>query len=251
MSTSPAKPIVAATDLVKVYQRGREQVRALDRATFVVQPGEFVAVTGPSGAGKSTLLNLLGCMDAPTSGRLQLLGKPVEDFSERERTRFRGEQIGFVFQHFGLLPALTVSENVTLPAFFAKRPAGRRVEQLLEKVGLAHRRTHRPHELSGGEMQRAAIARALINDPGLLLADEPTGNLDAATGDSIVALFKELNRGGLTIVVVTHNPALANAALRQIDLCDGRLVSDTSESRQSCEHDARSFTMRAAKKQFA
>lgn len=230
--------LVVSTDgLTKVYQRGREQVRALDNVTFDVQQGEYIAVVGASGAGKSTLLNLIGCMDAPTSGKLGLLGRPVEDLTEKERTQFRREQLGFVFQHFGLLPSLTVLENVMLPAFFANRREDRRAAQLLEKVGLAHRGNHRPHELSGGEMQRAAIARALINNPRLLLADEPTGNLDHATGDSIIALFGELNREGLAIIVVTHNAVLARAARRQIELRDGRLVSNNSQSQGPCETD--------------
>ncbi len=219
---------ISASGLTKVYQRGRESVRALDSATFEVRRGEFLSITGPSGAGKSTLLNLIGCMDAPTSGSLQLLGKPVAELTERERTRFRREQIGFVFQHFGLLPALTAAENVALPAFFAQRRSDERVKRLLEKVGLAHRHRHYPHELSGGEMQRVAIARALVNEPQILLADEPTGNLDHATGESIIALFEQLNREGLTIIVVTHNAALARAARRQIELLDGRLVAGAS-----------------------
>ncbi|HEX5220080.1 MAG TPA: ABC transporter ATP-binding protein [Verrucomicrobiae bacterium] len=217
--------VISAVGLSRIYQRGREQVRALNEVTFDVHRGEYVAVVGPSGAGKSTLLNLIGCMDAPTSGKLELLGKPVAALTEQERTHFRREQIGFVFQHFGLLPALTVAENVMLPAFFAKRRSEQRTRELLEKVGLGHRASHRPHELSGGEMQRAAIARALINNPALLLADEPTGNLDQATGDSIITLFEQLNRDGLTIVVVTHNPTLARTACRQVELSDGRLVT--------------------------
>ncbi len=217
------EPVVAAVDLAKIYLRGREQVRALDGVTLEVGRGEFLAVVGPSGAGKSTLLNLVGCMDAPSSGALSLLGKPVQALGERERTRFRRDQLGFVFQHFGLLPTLTVAENVALPAFLASRPAPARCDELLERMGLAHRRNHRPHELSGGEMQRVAIARALINRPRLLLADEPTGNLDRATGEAIIALFAELNREGLTIMVVTHNPALAAAATRQLELADGRV----------------------------
>jgi putative ABC transport system ATP-binding protein len=223
----PSQPdglVVNAFGLTKVYRRGREEVRALDGLTFEARRGEFIAIVGPSGAGKSTLLNLMGCMDAPTSGRLQLLGKPAEEFTEKERTRFRREQIGFVFQHFGLLPALTASENVALPAFFAQRRSDARARQLLEKVGLGHRLDHRPSELSGGEMQRAAIARALINGPQILLADEPTGNLDQATGDSIISLFEELNREGLTIIVVTHNVTLARTAGRHLELLDGRLV---------------------------
>jgi putative ABC transport system ATP-binding protein len=229
--------IIGAVGLTKIYARGRERVRALDDLTFEARAGEFIAVVGPSGSGKSTLLNLLGCMDAPTSGRLQLLGRPVEDLSEQERTQFRREQIGFVFQHFGLLPALTVLENLTLPAFFAGRPADDRARELLEKVGLTHRGGHRPHQLSGGEMQRTAIARALINRPRLLLADEPTGNLDQATGDSIVALFEQLNREGLTIIVVTHNPALARAAGRQIELRDGKQIDVNGNSASPCERD--------------
>jgi len=225
-ATEQNDPAVSATSLTRIYPRGREQVQALDRVTFNIERGEFAAIVGPSGAGKSTLLNLVGCMDAPTSGTLQLFGRPVQELTEQGRTQFRRDQIGFVFQHFGLLPTLTVAENVALPAFFAHRRRGRHVGELLEKVGLDHRRDHRPHELSGGEMQRAAIARALINTPSLLLADEPTGNLDSTTGDSIIALFEELNREGLTIIVVTHNAVLAGAARRQIELGDGRLVSD-------------------------
>ena len=216
--------VISAVGLTRIYQRGREQVRALNDVTFDVHQGEYVAVIGPSGAGKSTLLNLIGCMDAPTSGKLELLGKPVADLTEQERTHFRREQIGFVFQHFGLLPALTVAENVILPAFFANRRSEQRAQELLENVGLGHRASHRPHELSGGEMQRAAIARAMINNPRLLLADEPTGNLDHATGNSIIALFGKLNQDGLTIIVVTHNSSLAGATRRQIELCDGRLT---------------------------
>ena len=215
--------IVTAVGLTKIYERGREQVRALDGVTFTVQRGEFVAVVGPSGSGKSTLLNIVGCMDAPTSGSLELAGRSVQALNESARTQVRRKQIGFVFQHFGLLPTLTVAENVSLPTLFARRRADRQVHELLEKVGLTHRREHLPKELSGGEMQRVAIARALINDPTLLLADEPTGNLDTKTGETIIALFEKLNREGLTIVVVTHNPAFAEAAHRQIHLVDGRI----------------------------
>ncbi len=215
--------VLGALALTKVYARGREQVRALDGVTFELRKGEFVAITGPSGAGKSTLLNLVGCMDAPTSGKLELLGQPVQNLSDRERTRLRRLEIGFVFQHFGLLPTLTVAENVALPGLFARRPAGPWADEVLAKVGLEHRRNHRPQELSGGEMQRVAIARALINRPALLLADEPTGNLDSKTGEAIIALFAQLNREGLTILVATHNPALAGAAGRQLQLRDGRL----------------------------
>ncbi|MBI5386459.1 MAG: ABC transporter ATP-binding protein [Verrucomicrobia bacterium] len=217
--------VVTATDLTKTYQRGREEVHALEAVSFTVHRGEFVAVTGPSGAGKTTLLNLIGCMDTPTRGTLHIGGRTAHELSERERTRLRREHLGFVFQHFSLLPTLTVAENVALPALFARRFAGARVDQLLDKVGLAHRRGHLPHELSGGEMQRAAIARALVNDPPLLLADEPTGNLDSATGETIIALFRKLQSEGLSIMVVTHNAALAAAAGRRLELRDGRVVA--------------------------
>jgi putative ABC transport system ATP-binding protein len=220
---NPPEPAISAVALTKTYQRGREEVRALDNVSFEIARGEFAAITGPSGAGKTTLLNLIGCMDAPTSGTLKISGHEVQRLGERDRTRLRREQIGFVFQHFGLIPTLTVAENIALPAMFARRNGSARVEHLLEHVGLAHRRTHRPHELSGGEMQRVAIARALVNEPRLILADEPTGNLDSATGDSIIALFQQLNRDGMTIVVVTHNAAMAAAAPRRIVLADGKI----------------------------
>jgi putative ABC transport system ATP-binding protein len=215
-------PMIAATALTKIYTRGREEVRALDQASFEVSSGEFIAVTGPSGSGKTTLLNLIGCMDNPSSGTLKINGRDVHAYSERERTAFRREQIGFVFQHFGLLPTLTVSENIALPLLFSGRAAGSKIDQLLERVGLQHRRTHRPHELSGGEMQRVAIARALVNEPALLLADEPTGNLDSAMGEGILDLFRQLHSDGLTVIVVTHNLALAAVSQRQIALKDGR-----------------------------
>jgi len=222
---SEREPVLSAAGLTKSYQRGRETVRALDAVSFEILRGEFVAITGPSGAGKTTLLNLIGCMDSPTSGTLRIGRREVHNLRERERTMLRREEIGFVFQHFGLMPTLSVAENVALPSLFARRNGSERIDELLERVGLAHRRTHRPHELSGGEMQRVAIARALVNQPQLLLADEPTGNLDSATGDSIIALFQQLNRDGLTIVVVTHNATMAAAAGRRIALADGRIVT--------------------------
>ena len=159
--TSPLAAIVSASALAKTYLRGREEVRALDGISFEIGRGEFVAITGPSGAGKTTLLNLIGCMDAPTAGTLRIAGQEVRSLTESQRTSLRREQIGFVFQHFGLLPTLTVAENAALPALFAGRPANQKVDRLLERVGMAHRRDHAPHELSGGEMQRVAIARAL------------------------------------------------------------------------------------------
>jgi len=215
---------VSAVRLTRIYRRGSEEVRALDDVSFEIRRGEFLAIVGPSGAGKTTLLNLIGCMDAPTSGTLQLGDREVHAMSERERTRVRRREIGFVFQHFGLIPTLTVEENICLPAFFDRRSAGNRAAELLERVGLAHRRHHRPHELSGGEMQRVAIARALVNEPQLILADEPTGNLDSATGEGIIAFFEQLCGEGLTVVVVTHNPVLTAAAQRRLPLRDGKLA---------------------------
>ncbi len=222
-SPSPADPVIVAAGLSKTYPRGREQVRALDGVDFAVGRGEFVAVVGPSGSGKTTLLNLLGCMDTPTGGTLRLAGREVSGLSETDRTLLRRQHLGFVFQHFGLVPTLTVAENVALPRLFARRAEDGRVGELLRQVGLWDRRDHRPHQLSGGEMQRAAIARALVNGPSLLLADEPTGNLDSATGESVIGLFRQLNAGGLTIVAVTHNAALSDAAGRRLHLRDGRL----------------------------
>jgi putative ABC transport system ATP-binding protein len=222
-------PIIHAEGLTKIYQRGTETVRALDGVSFEVAEGEFAAVVGPSGAGKTTLLHMIGCMDRPTSGRLRLDGCPVDGMSEAELTRARQQRIGFVFQHFGLMPTLTVAENVGLPNTFAARPLARsaaraRVQELLSRVGLLARREHRPHQLSGGEMQRVAIARALMNQPRLLLADEPTGNLDSGTAASIIDLLCDLHREGLTVVVVTHNEALAKIADRRLAMADGRLV---------------------------
>ncbi len=234
-SALPAAPILIAADrLTKTYRRGAETIRALDDVTFALREGEFAAIVGPSGAGKTTLLHLLGCMDAPTSGDLALGGRPTRGLSDAALTRLRRETVGFVFQHFGLLPTLTVLENVALPALFARRNAASRARELLARVGLERRAEHRPHELSGGEMQRVAIARALINRPRLLLADEPTGNLDSVNGAAIVELFHALNREGLTVVVVTHNPTLAQAARRQLALCDGKLASDTAANGDEC-----------------
>lgn len=220
--------ILCATSLTKTYQRGREEVHALHDVSLEISRGEFVAIVGPSGAGKTTLLNILGCMDAPTSGSLRIAGQEVRGLSDHARTQLRRAAIGFVFQHFGLMPTLTVAENIALPALFARRKVQQRVDELLHKVGLTARRDHRPHQLSGGEMQRVAIARALINEPQILLADEPTGNLDSATGDSILELFRQLNKDGLTIIVVTHNPTLSAATERQLTLRDGRLVDSAT-----------------------
>lgn len=226
-----ASTIVEARGLTKIYSRGVEQVRALDDVSFTIAEGEFVAIVGASGAGKTTLLHLLGCMDAPTSGTLLLQGETTTNLSDAALTRLRRQTVGFVFQHFGLIPTLTVTENVLLPLLFSRRKMRNYAAELLEKVGLTHRSNHRPHELSGGEMQRTAIARALINSPRLLLADEPTGNLDSANGEAVLELLQRLNADGLTVIVVTHNPILAASARRQITLHDGKLVSDSANIR--------------------
>ena len=217
--------MIEATNLTKLYRRGTETINAVDNVSFSIAAGSFVALVGPSGAGKTTLLQLIGGMDTATSGTLRVDGQDLTHLSDRALTHLRGERLGFVFQHFGLLPTLTVAENVALPSLLAgKRRGAVPVDALLERVGLAQRSSHRPGQLSGGEMQRVAIARALANQPRLLLADEPTGNLDAKTGESILALFSELHASGLTIVVVTHNPEVAATAQYCLTLRDGKLV---------------------------
>lgn len=221
---NPPSAFIVARRLAKRYPRGRQEVPALVDVSLEIERGEFVAITGPSGSGKTTLLNLLGCMDVPSSGSLCIAGREVHKFNEAERTRFRRNEVAFVFQHFGLISTLNVVENVTLPLLFSRRASAVDVDQLLERVQLQHRREHKPSELSGGEMQRVAIARALVNRPSILLADEPTGNLDTATGETLIGLLKELHIGGLTMVVVTHNPSVAAVAQRSIALQDGRLA---------------------------
>ena len=215
---------VRAENLRKEYKRGNETIVAVDNIDLQIAHRAFVAITGPSGAGKTTLLQLLGAMDTPTSGTLSIDGVPVGP-SDRDLTRLRREKIGFVFQHFGLLPTLTVAENVALAATKAgAKETKARTAELLERVGLNHRARHRPTELSGGEMQRVAIARALVNKPALLLADEPTGNLDSQTGEAITRLLHQLREdSGVTVVVVTHNEALAQTADERLILRDGRL----------------------------
>lgn len=221
-------PIVQAEHLVKTYARGASEVRAVDDVSFSIDQEEFVALVGPSGAGKSTLLQMIGCMDTPTRGSLQIEGQETARLADGELTRLRRDHIGFVFQHFGLLPTLTVAENVATPGLFRRSnstPPRDRVRTLLERVGLWERRGHRPAQLSGGEMQRTAIARALINQPRLLLADEPTGNLDSAAGRGVIALLRSMvAEDKITVVVVTHNDDLANAADRRIMLRDGKIV---------------------------
>ena len=219
--------IVSLRDVHRDYALGAERVHALQGVTLDVERGDYVAIVGPSGCGKSTLLNLLGVIDHPTSGTVEIAGKRVDAMSDREATSFRLRNIGFVFQRFYLMPILSALENVALPmaeAKVARQPRVERAAELLAYVGLGNRERHRPSELSGGEQQRVAIARALANAPSLLLADEPTGELDARTGAEIIALFQRLNGDGTTILVVTHDEDLASAALRKIHMRDGRVV---------------------------
>jgi putative ABC transport system ATP-binding protein len=220
--------VLAARDLYKDYPMNGEPVRALRGVSLEIRSGEYVAVVGPSGSGKSTLLQLIGGIDFPTRGTVELMGTPLASLSDRELTRLRLTRLGFVFQRFHLLPVLTARENVELPlAEAGLRAADRRARalELLSYVGLEHRATHRVTQLSGGEMQRVAIARALANRPVLLLADEPTGELDAATGGEILALFRRLNQDGTTLIVVTHDEELASQAQRVIHMLDGRISS--------------------------
>jgi putative ABC transport system ATP-binding protein len=223
--------IIEARNLSKVYRRGREEIQALKNVNFDVEEGEFVSIIGPSGSGKTALLNMLGCLDTPTSGSLKLKGNETTGRPERDLVRLRRENIGFVFQQFYLIPTLTARENIELPLLFShKNGSKKRIEEVLQMVGLSDRGDHLPGQLSGGEMQRVAIGRALINNPAIILADEPTGNLDSATSEMIFGLFQELNRQGLTLVVVTHNLDLANKAGKMYTLRDGRIVSCESRA---------------------
>jgi putative ABC transport system ATP-binding protein len=220
-------PIVSLREVRRDYALGAERVHALQGVTLDVERGDYVAIVGPSGCGKSTLLNMIGVIDHPTSGAVEIDGRRVDAMSDREATSFRLHNIGFVFQRFYLMPILSALENVALPMAEARVPREERqarAVQLLAYVGLGNRERHRPSELSGGEQQRVAIARALSNGPVLLLADEPTGELDARTGAEIIALFRRLNADGTTILVVTHDEDLAGAARRKIHMRDGKVV---------------------------
>jgi putative ABC transport system ATP-binding protein len=219
--------LVEARDLARDYSFGADNVHALRGVTFDVPEGDYVAIVGPSGCGKSTLLNLLGAIDQPTRGSVVIRGESVAGMRDKDSTSFRLRNIGFVFQRFYLMPTLSARENVELPmaeAGLGKKERGDRARELLNYVGLAHRERHRPAEMSGGEQQRVAIARALANKPAILLADEPTGELDAKTGAEIIALFQRLNADGTTIIVVTHDDELASAAKRKIHMRDGFIV---------------------------
>jgi len=222
--------VITMRGIRKVYDTGKVVVEALRGIDLTVGGGEFVALVGPSGSGKSTLMNLIGCLDTPTSGLYELRGQPVAGLRKEDLATIRNRRVGFVFQNFNLLPQISAYENVEMPLLFGGVPRRRRrerVEELLARVGLAERMEHKPTELSGGQMQRVAIARALAMDPDILLADEPTGNLDSASGSDIMTVFQDLWDQGRTIIVITHDPALARRAPRRVEIHDGLISLDT------------------------
>ncbi len=219
--------LIETVDLVKVYTLDAVEVPALRGVSIKIEEGEYVSIMGPSGSGKSTLMHILGCLDTPTSGKYFLEGVDISKLNEDELAEIRKRKIGFVFQSFNLLPRITNVENVELPMTYAGIPSRQRRQralELLERVGLKHRAFHRPTEISGGEAQRVAIARALANDPKIVLADEPTGNLDTRTGEEIMSLFEELNREGRTIIIVTHDPEISERTNRIIKIRDGKII---------------------------
>jgi putative ABC transport system ATP-binding protein len=221
-------PALEAAGLTKVFGLEGIEVRALDRVDLRIETGEMVAIMGPSGSGKSTLLHILGALDTPTEGTVAMAGERYDGLDDDALTRLRRDRIGFVFQFFNLLPSLTAEENVLLPALIARRNAPQRARALLERVGLGDRAQHTPAELSGGQQQRVSIARALLLEPEVVLADEPTGNLDSTTGASIMELIHELNAAGATIVLITHDRGLADQVPRRIRVLDGQVISDTA-----------------------
>jgi putative ABC transport system ATP-binding protein len=225
--------MITTHDLWKTYVMGDEEIHALRGLSINIERGEYVAIMGPSGSGKSTLMNLIGCLDTPTKGSYQLNGKEVASMNDDDLARIRNEEIGFVFQTFNLLPRATALHNVELPLVYAgvsSKDRQTRAMQALEKVELTSRSTHRPNELSGGQRQRVAIARALVNNPSILLADEPTGNLDSKTGEEIMQVFKRLHEGGDTIILVTHEADIAAHAQRVISIRDGQVEKDVTQS---------------------
>ena len=221
--------------LSKVYEMGEQKVSALAGVDFTIKKGEFVAIMGPSGSGKSTLMNLLGCLDLPSSGTYRLENLNIQDLKPNQLAEVRNRRIGFVFQSFNLLPRASALENTELPLLYGRVPNAKEIAlQALDRVGLAHRAKHKPTELSGGERQRVAIARALVNSPAIILADEPTGNLDSTTGREIMKLFHELNQEAVTLILVTHEQEVAQQAKRIIQMRDGKIVTDELNGVEPC-----------------
>ena len=221
--------------LSKVYEMGEQKVSALAGVDFTIKKGEFVAIMGPSGSGKSTLMNLLGCLDLPSSGTYRLENLNIQDLKPNQLAEVRNRRIGFVFQSFNLLPRASALENTELPLLYGRVPNAKEIAlQALDRVGLAHRAKHKPTELSGGERQRVAIARALVNSPAIILADEPTGNLDSTTGREIMKLFHELNQEAVTLILVTHDQEVAQQAKRIIQMRDGKIMTDQLNGVESC-----------------
>jgi len=223
---SDTLPLIRLEDVTKIYLTDEVETHALSGVSLEIHRGEYLAIAGPSGCGKSTLLSILGLLDTPTAGRYFLDGRPVQDLSRAERARVRNREIGFIFQAFNLINELTVHENVELPLTYRGMGAGerrKRVEEALDRVGMAHRAKHYPAQLSGGQQQRVAVARALAGSPSILLADEPTGNLDSANGEAVMELLRDLNRNGATVCMVTHDPRYASHATRTVQLFDGKI----------------------------
>ncbi|MBQ6588981.1 MAG: ABC transporter ATP-binding protein [Butyrivibrio sp.] len=223
------KKLVEVKDVCKIYNPGENEVRALDHVSLIIGEGEFVAIIGQSGSGKSTLMNMLGCLDTPTSGKYFLHGQDVSHMTDDEQSDVRNREIGFIFQGFNLIPSLTALENVELPLIY--RGVSKKERELLSmnalsKVGLGQRMTHKPNEMSGGQQQRVAIARAIAQAPPILLADEPTGNLDSGSSKEIISIIKKLYAEGRTVIIITHDPGIARQARRIITISDGRIVSD-------------------------
>lgn len=232
--------MIELQNIRKIYNLGDEEVRALDGVSLKVQEREFVAIVGASGSGKSTLMNMIGCLDTPDEGEYYIDGQNVTEMSERELSTMRNRKIGFIFQQFNLLPKLTAYENVELPLIYQGLPGKERharVEEALSRVGLANRMKHRPNQLSGGQQQRVAVARALATHPSLILADEPTGNLDSKSTRDIMELIHELHRQGNTIVLITHDDDIAQEAQRQVRIMDGKIVSDSRNRKEAAENE--------------